>query len=135
MCYRDISIHQGDTQVLSTGGGTGGSRSVPLGGTSTVRAARALAVNIRLVAAREFGCEPDQVTLEEGVARMQDSNAHMSLADVAKVATDEERRASGVFEQEEATYPNGTHICEVAWYKASVSVCWNMSSTTTRGSY
>lgn len=111
--YRDISIHQGDTQVLSTGGGTGGSRSVPLGGTSTVRAARALAANIRLVAAREFGCEPDQVTLEEGVARMQDSNAHMSLADVAKVATDEERRASGVFEQEEATYPNGTHICEV----------------------
>ena len=113
MDYRDISIHQGDTQVLSTGGGTGGSRSVPLGGTSTVRAARALAANIRLVAAREFGCEPDQVTLEEGVARMQDSNAHMTLAEVAQVATDEERRASGVFEQEEATYPNGTHICEV----------------------
>jgi len=113
MDYRDISIHQGDTQVLSTGGGTGGSRSVPLGGTSTVRAARALAANIRLVAACEFGCEPDQITLEEGVARMRDSNAHMSLADVAKAATDEQRRASGVFEQEEATYPNGTHICEV----------------------
>ena len=44
---------------------------------------------------------------------MQDSNAHMTLAEVAQVATDEERRASGVFEQEEATYPNGTHICEV----------------------
>ena len=37
----------------------------------------------------------------------------MSLADVATAATDEERNASGLFEQEEATYPNGTHICEV----------------------
>ena len=44
---------------------------------------------------------------------MRDSNALMSLADVAKAATDEERRASAVFKQEEATYPNGTHICEV----------------------
>ena len=113
MDYGDISIHQGDTAVLSVGGGTGGSRSVPLGGTSTVRAAKALAVNIRTVVAREHDCDPNDVVLEDGTARVRESNAYMSLADVATAATDEERRATGVFEQEEATYPNGTHICEV----------------------
>lgn len=113
MDYKDISMHQGDTAVLSTGGGTGGSRSVPLGGPSTVRAAKSLAVNIRAVVAREHSCEPDDVVLEDGVARVRESNAFMTLADVATAATDEERNATGVFEQEEATYPNGTHICEV----------------------
>ena len=72
-----------------------------------------MAINIRAVVAREHNCEPDDVVLEEGAARVRQSNAFMSLSDVATAATDEERKSSGVFEQDEATYPNGTHICEV----------------------
>ncbi len=113
MDYQDISVHQGDTAVLATGGGTGGSRSIPLGGPSAVRAAKAMAVNIKAVVAREHDCKPEDVILEEGAARVSHSNALMSLSDVAAAATDEERLSSGVFEQDEATYPNGTHICEI----------------------
>ena len=111
--YSDVLVHQGDTAILASGGGTGGSRSVPLGGTSTVRAAKSLSTNIKMVAARELGCDVNEILLEEGVARVDSSNALISLADVAAAATQEERNASGEFEQDEATYPNGTHICEI----------------------
>jgi len=104
---------QGHAAILASGGGTGGSRSVPLGGTSTVRAAKSLSANIKLVAARELGCDVEEILLEEGVARVESSNALITLADIAAAATEEERNASGVFEQDEATYPNGTHICEI----------------------
>jgi len=78
-----------------------------------VRAAKSLSANIKLIAARELGCDASEILLEEGVARVESSNALISLADVAAAATTEERNTSGVFEQDEATYPNGTHICEI----------------------
>ena len=75
--YSDVIVHQGDTAVLGSGGGTGGSRSVPLGGTSTVRAAKSLSVKIKTVAARELGCDVSEVLLEEGVARVELSLIHI----------------------------------------------------------
>ncbi len=121
MDYQNISIHQGDTAVLSQGGGTGGSRSVPLGGTSTVRAARALAIQLKQVAAREMGCDADMVILDENTAKLEDGNEFLTFADIAKACSDEERRATGVFQQDEATYPNGTHICEIEIDRATAS--------------
>lgn len=111
--YEEIDVQQGDTAALSSGGGTGGSRSIPLGGASALRAGQALAKNLRRIAARELGVDLSDIVLEEGYARVSSGNAYLSYSEIAAAGTEEELAASGEWVQAEATYPNGTHICEV----------------------
>ncbi len=111
--YEEIDVRQGDTADLPSGGGTGGSRSIPLGGASTLRAGRTLAENIKTIAARELDVDSSDIVLEDGHARVKGGNAYLSLAEIASMGTSEELAASGEWKQVEATYPNGTHICEV----------------------
>lgn len=113
MDYNEIEMHQGDTDMLAAGGGTGGSRSVPLGGASVLRAGTQLGQQIREVAAREMDADVANIELAESTARVRESNAFLSYADIAAKASEEERNARGEWQQDEATYPNGTHICEV----------------------
>lgn len=109
-----IDVHQGDTDELSEGGGTGGSRSIPLGGPSAARAGADLAEKIRKVASDELEAAPADIELEGGMARVAGTDRAVSFADIARAAGSEDNlTGSGEFRQDEATYPNGTHICEV----------------------
>ena len=109
-----IEVRQGDTDELPRGGGTGGSRSIPLGGVSASRAGEALALKIKNVAADELEASSADIELPDGVARIVGTDRHISFADIARAAkSPEDVAASGEFEQFEATYPNGTHVCEV----------------------
>ena len=109
-----IKTRQGDTDELAEGGGTGGSRSVPLGGASVVRAADALAEKIKRLASEELEAAAGDLELAEGHVRVVGTDRQMSLADIAANATDkDELRADGVFKQAQPTYPNGTHVCEL----------------------
>ncbi|WP_075995867.1 xanthine dehydrogenase family protein molybdopterin-binding subunit [Salaquimonas pukyongi] len=113
MGVENFRVHQGDTAVLEKGGGTGGSRSVPLGGISVARAADALAEKVRKVAAGELEASPGDIELSEGEARIIGTDRTISLAAIAKAASESDRNASAEYTQDEATYPNGTHVCEV----------------------
>jgi carbon-monoxide dehydrogenase large subunit len=109
-----VKIHQGDTDRLATGGGTGGSRSIPLGGVSAARAGEDLAEKIRRIAADELEASAADIELVDGSARIVGTDSSISFADVAKAAKQpEDLTGFGEFVQNEATYPNGTHICEV----------------------
>jgi len=109
-----ISVHQGDTDELAAGGGTGGSRSVPLGGPSAARASADLAEKIRRAASDELEAAPADIELEGGMARVAGTDRAVSFADIARAAQrQEDLTGAGEFTQDEATYPNGTHICEV----------------------
>lgn len=109
-----IKVEQGDTDQLKSGGGTGGSRSVPLGGVSASRAGADLAEKIRKIAADELEASAGDIELDAGAARIVGTDRSMSFADIAKAAKDpEDLKGFGEFVQEECTYPNGTHICEV----------------------
>ena len=108
-----IDIHQGDTAELDAGGGTGGSRSVPLGGVSVVWASEALSEKMKKTAADELEADAADIELEDGVARIAGTDRSISFAEIAAASSDENRNAEGEFKQAEATYPNGTHICEV----------------------
>ena len=109
-----ISVHQGDTDRLAKGGGTGGSRSLPLGGVSTVRASEDLAEKIRRIAADELEAAAADIELADGEARIVGTDRRIDFAAIAKAAkTPDEVKGFGEFVQDEATYPNGTHICEV----------------------
>jgi carbon-monoxide dehydrogenase large subunit len=108
-----IDIHQGDTAELDAGGGTGGSRSVPLGGVSVVWASEALSEKMKKTAADELEADAADIELEDGVARIAGTDRSITFAEIAAASSDENRNAEGEFKQAEATYPNGTHICEV----------------------
>ncbi len=109
-----IRMLQGDTDDLASGGGTGGSRSIPLGGVSASRAGEALAEKIRKIAADELEASPADIELEDGSARIVGTDRIMTFSDIAKAAKEpDELKGFGEFVQDEATYPNGTHICEV----------------------
>ena len=108
-----VEVRQGDTDELADGGGTGGSRSVPLGGASTVRAAEALAEKIRKLAADELEASEGDIELEAGSARVVGTDRAVSFSDIARKADADDVTAEGEFKQEAATFPNGTHVVEV----------------------
>ncbi|MEE9314625.1 MAG: xanthine dehydrogenase family protein molybdopterin-binding subunit [Rhizobiaceae bacterium] len=107
-----IEVRQGDTDELAKGGGTGGSRSIPLGGVSVKRGSEALAELIKEVAADKLEASAADLELVNGDVRIIGTDRSMTLAEVASAA-DEALKATGEFVQDEATFPNGTHISEV----------------------
>ncbi len=110
----NINLRQGDTDELAKGGGTGGSRSIPLGGVSAARAGENLAEKIRKIAADELETAEADIELADGVARVVGTDRTVSFADIAKAAgSPDDVTGLGDYVQDEATYPNGTHICEV----------------------
>ena len=112
--YDKIQLRQGDTDDLENGGGTGGSRSIPLGGVSVVQASEQLAEKIKNIAAEELEASSADIELEDGEARIVGTDRVISFADIAHAANSEDDlMGEGEFKQAEATYPNGTHICEV----------------------
>ncbi len=109
-----IKTLQGDTDDLKSGGGTGGSRSIPLGGVSAARAGEALAEKIRKIAADELEASAADIELENGSARIVGTDRSITFAAIAKAAKQpDDLKGFGEFVQNEETYPNGTHICEV----------------------
>ncbi|HWK65477.1 MAG TPA: xanthine dehydrogenase family protein molybdopterin-binding subunit [Rhizobiaceae bacterium] len=109
-----IKVHQGDTDRLKSGGGTGGSRSIPLGGVSAARAGEDLAEKIRRIAADELEASPSDIELVDGIVRIVGTDRQIGFAEIAKAAKKpEDIEGFGDFVQDECTYPNGTHICEV----------------------
>lgn len=109
-----IHVRQGDTNELKSGGGTGGSRSIPLGGVSASRAGDDLAIKIKRIAASELETDAADIELDEGVARIVGTDRQMDFAAIARAAKDpEDLKGFGEFKQAEATYPNGTHVCEI----------------------
>ncbi len=112
--YDAIRVVQGDSDDLPSGGGTGGSRSIPIGVPSVDLAARALAKQIRELAADHLEASPADIELAGGRAVIAGTDRSISLAELAQKASDPARLvATGQFKTEDATFPNGTHVCEV----------------------
>lgn len=107
-----IEVRQGDTDELATGGGTGGSRSIPLGSVSVKRGSEDLADKMKKVAADSLEASAEDLELAEGRIRIVGTDRAMTFAEIA-TAAGEQLSGMGEFVQDEATYPNGTHICEV----------------------
>ena len=112
--YDRIEVRQGDTDDTPTGGGTGGSRSIPLGAVSVRRASQALADKLRKIASDELEAAVADIEIEGGFARVAGTDRAIDFAALAAAAKSaDDLKAMGEFKQEECTYPNGTHICEV----------------------
>ncbi|WP_299439254.1 xanthine dehydrogenase family protein molybdopterin-binding subunit [uncultured Rhodospira sp.] len=114
-----IRVRQGDTDEVPTGKGTGGSRSIPVGGASLAAATDDLIARARAIAADLLEADdPDAITHdpEAGLFRLTGSNRVLTLAEVAHAANDQGGpglTATHAWKPPQATYPNGCHVCEV----------------------
>jgi carbon-monoxide dehydrogenase large subunit len=108
-----IRMVQGDTDAVATGGGTGGSRSIPVGGASVQGASRRLAQQLKDLAANKLEAGPADLEIADGAVRVVGTDRAIAFADLALGADAEKLRATESWTPPEATYPNGTHVVEV----------------------
>src|SRR5208337_3401656 len=110
-----VKVVQGDSDRIPTGGGTGASRSIPVGAVTTARASKTLAESLKDLAADKLEASSADLEIAEGRFRIVGTDRSLSLAEIAALpaAAPEKLRGAGSYTPEMATYPNGTHICEV----------------------
>jgi carbon-monoxide dehydrogenase large subunit len=110
-----VRLVQGDTDLIATGTGTGGSSSIPCGGASLAGAARKLAARLEEIAAGVLEAAPADLELADGAVRVAGTDRMVSFADLARGAGErgEALAAQDAFAPQAATYPNGTHAAEV----------------------
>jgi len=114
------SIHfiQSDTAEVPRGGGTGGSRSLQIGGNAVREAADEVVVRAKELAATELEASVDDIVVTDdgrvGVAGVPASGIGWGrLAELATRDGGDPLRASVDFEQVGATFPFGAHVAVV----------------------
>src|SRR5438105_3458339 len=117
-----VRVLQGDTAAISFGRGTGGSRSIPVGGTSLAQAADKLIAKGRRIAAHLFEAAEPDVEFADGVFSVSGTDRRLGIEEVARAAFNPAQQAPGVepgfdesghFTPPQPTFPNGCHVCEV----------------------
>ena len=113
-----ITLVDGDTDRVRTGGGTGGSRSLQLGGSAVRGATEAMVASAKQLAARLLEADVADIVVDTtagtiGVAGVPAQA--LAWGDLARRAADDGDRLAGEFDfhQEGATFPFGAHIAVV----------------------
>jgi carbon-monoxide dehydrogenase large subunit len=120
----NVKVIEGDTKFIPRGSGTGGSRSLQIGGTVILQAGEGVIEKARRLFAHLSEAEVDDVVVFEngtvGVAGVPSSG--MTWAELAAAADDPDRRPDDMdpglvhttdFEQERTSFPFGAHVCVV----------------------
>jgi aerobic carbon-monoxide dehydrogenase large subunit len=117
-----IRVLQGDTAAISFGRGTGGSRSLPVGGAALAHAADKLIAKGQRIAAHLFEAAEADVEFADGEFTVAGTDRRIGIDEVARAAFDPARQPPGVepgfdesghFTPPQPTFPNGCHVCEV----------------------
>ncbi len=113
--FEQIEIVQGDTSQIGFGSGTGGSRSVPVGGAALSDAAMQIIERGRNLAADQLEASADDVAFEDGRFTVPGTDLEVSLGEASKRAAEagSPLNEAARWTPPEATFPNGTHVCEV----------------------
>ncbi|HYD68430.1 xanthine dehydrogenase family protein molybdopterin-binding subunit [Azospirillum sp.] len=112
----DVEVVQGDTDRVSWGSGTGGSRSVPVGGAALAESAKRIVEKGTELAAEMLEAAAVDVEFKDGAYAIVGTDRSVSLKQVAEkaagmgtVAFSERAR----WTPPASTFPNGCHVCEV----------------------
>jgi aerobic carbon-monoxide dehydrogenase large subunit len=110
-----VTVIQGDTDLIATGAGTGGSSSITMGGSSVASASKKLAANLKSIAAHELEAAESDLEIQNGEVRIVGTDRTLPFA---RVAASPQAKPDLLSVQDtvgpaQATYPNGTHIAEV----------------------
>jgi aerobic carbon-monoxide dehydrogenase large subunit len=109
-----VKVVQGDTDRIPTGNGTGGSRSIPIGAVMVTRASETLAGSLKELAADKLEAAVADLEIADGKVRIAGTDRAISYAEIAALpGASAKLIATESFVPPSATYPNGTHACEV----------------------
>lgn len=113
----EVEVIQGDSDLISFGGGTGGSRSAPVGGAALAESAAKVIERARAKAADLLEAAEVDVEFRDGAFEIVGTDRRVGLREVARAAApspdalafDEDAR----WGPPAATFPNGCHVCEL----------------------
>jgi len=105
-----VHVFQGDTDMIATGLGTGGSASIPSGGVSVERATRELGERLRDIAAEALETSAGDLEINDGTIRVAGTDRSISFADLAnRPGVDASKlNASATFAAADGTFPTAT---------------------------
>ena len=117
-----ITVKQGDTDLIPTGNGTGGSRSVPIGGSAVRENVIKMIAQGKILAGDLLEAAAVDIVLENGKFVIAGTDRAVDLADVIAASYGDAGRNAGVeaglyvsetYTPAGTTFPNGCHVCEV----------------------
>ena len=108
-----VRVIQGDTDLIPSGLGTGGSSSIPCGGASLAGASKKLADTLKELAAESLEASATDLEIVDGHVRVAGTDRALSFAELASGPHADKLVDEDAFQPSEATYPNGTHVAEV----------------------
>ncbi|MSO66130.1 MAG: xanthine dehydrogenase family protein molybdopterin-binding subunit, partial [Alphaproteobacteria bacterium] len=117
-----IKVLQGDTDVVKTGGGTGGSKSMMLGAAAIKSASDKVIEKGKKIAAHMLEAAEADIEFAEGVFRIVGTDRRMTIGEIAVAARTTANLPKGLepgldtkgqSTVDSGTYPNGCHVCEV----------------------
>jgi carbon-monoxide dehydrogenase large subunit len=118
-----VAVVSGDTAVVPYGGGTWASRGMPIGGSATLLAGRALRERVRRVAAALLEAHEDDVELRAGQASVRGTDRALTLGELARTVHFRSNELTGLEPSLEATvhytnpgawtFTNGAHLAVV----------------------
>ncbi len=112
-----IEVVQGDSDIIASGGGTAGSRSVPVGGAAIAACARKLIRTASGKAADMLEAAVADIRFDGGRFRIAGTDRGLDFAQVAARAAPADGGSAfdetDGFAPRQATYPNGVHVAEV----------------------
>jgi carbon-monoxide dehydrogenase large subunit len=120
--FERIRYRDGDTGLISKGGGHGSSRATYMGGTAMFLAAEKIIAKGTRVAAQALEAAETDIEFADGRFRVAGTDRALDLLDVARIARETGFRGDDgepgldtpqEFTREAMTYPSGCHIAEV----------------------
>ena len=112
-----IMVIQGDSDLIATGGGTGGSRSVTVQNTATLATTEAIIEGFGAFLAIGEGVPASDVSFDDERFRINGSNLTPTMLEVAEMAREAGRddllSVSKRIKLEQRSFPNGAHIAEL----------------------
>jgi carbon-monoxide dehydrogenase large subunit len=108
-----IELHQGDSDHLHRGGGTGGSGSLLVAGRAVASAARVMVETARPRAADLLECALADLDFAGGRFTVAGTDRRIALEEVAAALPEGGCGGDADFEGDHRTYPNGVYVCEV----------------------
>ncbi len=107
-----IRIHQGDTDTIPTGGGTGGARSLVSEGAAIIATAAGVIEKGKLLAGDFLEASATDIVFAEGEFTITGTDRSVSITKISEQHPGALDTAE-IAKLEAGTYPNGCHIAEV----------------------
>lgn len=107
-----IRYLSGDTDLVANGVGSFGSRTTSAASTAMVRAFDVLVESARAKAADELEVSPEDIEFTDGAFAIVGTDRRITLPDLAR-QTETAFEGEDFSATDDATFPNGCHVCEV----------------------